>query len=307
MPSPIVRPVSYVLLFGLAAIWGASFLFIKISVATIPPMTLVAARLVLAAAGLLVYLWLSGRRLPSELALWGHFAVIAVIGTIAPFALITWGEVTIDSGLAAILMSIMPLASLALAHVFTKDERMTPPKFAGMMVGFAGIVVLVGPAVLSGLGREVVAQLAVTAAALCYAMSNVYTRVTRVVALPPAVNGAGVLLCAAVASVPFSLIVDRPWHLTPSSESLLALVVLALLCTSVAYLVLFHLISTAGATFLAYINYLVPVFGVLWGALFLGEAVNPGALAGLALILAGIALGRFGGRRRATSRDEGES
>ena len=290
-------PIAYVLLISLAAIWGASFLFIKVAVAAIPPMTLVAARLVLAAAAMLTYLWASGRRLPREGAIWRDFLAIALAGNIVPFVLISWGEVVIDSGLAAILMAIMPLSSLALAHVFTRDERLTPARVLGMIVGFTGILVLVGPDVLAGLGREVLAQIAVAGAAVCYAISNVYTRVRGVVALPASVTSSGVLLCAAVLSVPLSLIADRPWTLVPTVESLAALVILALVCTSLAYLILFRLISTTGATFVAFINYLVPVFGVVWGAVLLHEAIRPGALAGLGLILAGIAVSRYRPRR----------
>lgn len=297
--------IAYVLLFALAAIWGLSFLLIKVAVEAIPPMTLVSGRLVIAAAGMLVYLWATGRRLPSDGALWRDFAVLAVAGNILPFGLISWGEVVIDSGLAAILMAVMPLSSLVLAHIFTRDERLTPAKLAGVSVGFVGIVVLVGPGVLAGLGLEVVAQIAVAGAAVCYAISNVYTRVRGVVALPAAVTSAGVLLCAAVLSVPLSLFIDRPWDLAPTTDSLVALFVLALVCTSLAYLILFHLITTTSASFVAFINYLVPVFGVAWGVLFLREAVQAGALAGLALILAGIAVSRLQPRRH--GQDTGES
>lgn len=297
MSQQTFPPIAYVLLFVLAAIWGASFLFIKVAVETIPPMTLVAVRLVLAAAAMLVYLWATGRRLPRDGAIWRDFVVIAVAGNIVPFVLITWGEVVIDSGLAAILMAIMPLSSLALAHVFTQDERMSRAKLVGMIVGFGGILVLVGPGVLAGLGREVVAQVAVAGAAVCYAISNVFTRVSGVVRLPASVTGAGVLLCAAVLAIPLSLIVDRPWALAPTTDAIAALLILALVCTSLAYLILFHLITTTGATFVAFINYLVPVFGVAWGAALLHETLQPGALAGLGLILAGIAISRLGSRR----------
>ena len=288
-----VPPIAYVLLFALAAIWGASFPLIKLSVETIPPMTLVAARLVIAAAGMLVYLWARGLRLPSDGAIWRDFVVLAVAGNILPFALISWGEVVIDSGLAAILMAVMPLSSLVLAHVFTRDERLSPAKLAGVLVGFVGIIVLVGPGVLAGLGLEVLAQIAVASAAVCYAIANVYTRVRGVVALPAAVTSAGVLLCAAILSIPLSMLIDRPWGLAPTTDSILALLVLALVCTSLAYLILFHLIKTTGATFVAFINYLVPVFGVAFGAIFLDETVQAGALVGLALILAGIAMSRL--------------
>lgn len=298
MPRQSFPPVAYALLFALAAIWGASFVLIKLAVEAIVPMTLVAARLVLAAAAMLVYLWATGRRLPRGGALWRDFAVIAVTGNILPFALITWGEVIIDSGLAAVLMAIMPLSTLALAHVFTRDDRLSPVKLAGMLVGLGGVLVLVGPDALAGFGREVLAQIAVAGAAVSYAVANVYTRVRRVVELPAAVTSAGVLLSAAILAVPLSLIVDRPWDLAPTSESLVALLILALVCTSLAYLILFHLISTTSATFVAFINYLVPVFGVAWGALILGETLRAETLAGLLLILAGIAISRLGTYRR---------
>ena len=305
MPRQSFPPIAYVLLFALAAIWGSSFLFIKIAVATIPPLTLVAARLVLAAAAMLAYLWATGRTLPRDPDIWRGFVVIAIAGNVVPFALIKWGEQAIDSGLTAILMAIMPLSSLALAHVFTRDERLTPARVAGMGVGFVGILILVGPDVIAGLGREALAQIAVAGAAVCYAVSNVYTRIHRLVSLPASVTGAGVLLCAAVLAVPPSLIVDRPWQLQPGTGSLAALVVLALVCTSLAYLILFRLISTTGATFVAFINYLVPVFGVLWGAVFLDETVRADAVAGLALILAGIGISRL--RWRGKSPDATES
>lgn len=282
--------VDYLLLLTLSAIWGSSFLFIKLAVATIPPMTLTAARLILAAAGLLLVMWARGQHLPRDAKIWRDFALVAVVGNAVPFYLINWGQVTIDAGLAAILMATMPLASVLLAHLFIHDDRLTIGKGVGMVVGFSGIVVLVGPDALAGLGREVVAQLAVAFAACCYAVANVYTRGGRMRELPAAVNGAGVLICAVVVTVPFSLVMDRPWALSPSAESMLALAALALLCTSAAYLILFRLLSTRGVSFTALLNYMVPVFGVVWAALLLGEAVETSALAALGLILLGIAL-----------------
>lgn len=297
MSSRPVPPVDYGLLFLLAAIWGGSFLVIKVAVATIPPWTIVAGRLVLGAAGLLLFVWLTGRRLPRDPALWRSFVVVAAVGNLIPFFLIAWGEITIDSGLAAILMATMPLTTALLAHVFISDERLSLPRFAGVLFGLAGIVVLVGPGVIAGLGREVSAQLALTGAACCYAVAGVYTRTSPLVTLPPAVSGAGVLVCAAVMSLPFSLVIDRPWGLTPSSESLWALIILALLCTSAAYIIFFRIVASAGATFMSLINYLIPVFGVVWGALILDETLGLQALAALGLILIGVALTQI--RRRA--------
>lgn len=297
MQDGTYRLRDYVLLFALAAIWGSSFLFIKLAVASLPPMTLVAARLWIAALGLLAYLLATGGSLPRNLANWRDFAVIAVLGNLLPFFLISWGELSIDSGMAAILMATMPLVTLTLAHAFTPDDRITPAKLLGLAVGFGGIVVLVGPGVLAGLGREVVAQLAVAAAAWCYGMSSVYTRWSTLKDLPAASTAGGVLVCAALMALPFALAVDRPWTLSPTAGALWSLLALALLCTSVAYLILFRLLAATRATFVANINYLVPVFGVFWGTALLGETIGLTALAALALILLGIGLAEASARR----------
>lgn len=286
------RPIDYLLLLTLSAIWGLSFLLIKVAVETIPPMTLTAGRLWVAAFGLLLFLWATGRRLPRDPAIWRDFMVLAVVGSVVPFFLINWGEVTIDSGLAAILLATMPLATLFLAHAFTRDDRLSPMKCAGIVVGFTGVVVLVGPGVLAGLGREVAAQLAVVGAACSYAVATVYARCSRLSKLPPAVSSAGMLLCAALLSLPLALAIDRPWTLDPSGGSLLALVVLAVLCTSIASVMFFRLLATTRATFTALLNHLLPIFAVTWGAIFLSEPLRPDTLAALALILLGLALAK---------------
>ncbi len=290
MSNRYYRPIDYLLLFTLSAIWGLSFLFIKVAVATIPPMTLTAGRLWLAAFGLLLCLWATGRHLPRDPTIWRDFMVLAVAGSVVPFFLINWGEVTIDSGLAAILLATMPLATLILAHAFTRDDRLSPMKCAGILVGFTGVVVLVGADALAGLGQEVAAQLAVAGAACSYAVATVYARCTQLSKLPPMVSGSGMLLCAALLSMPLALAIDRPWTLDPSTGSILALVVLALLCTSIASVIFFRLLATTRSTFTALLNYLLPIFAVTWGAIFLSEPLRPDALAALALILLGLAM-----------------
>ncbi|MEE8500087.1 MAG: DMT family transporter [Kiloniellales bacterium] len=294
------QPVDYLLLLLLSAIWGSSFLFIKLAVAAIPPMTLVAGRLGLAALALLLFLAATGRRLPRDWGIWRGFLVVAAIGNVVPFFLINWGEVTVDSSLAAILLATTPLATIVLAHAFTPDERLTPLKGLGVMVGFGGIVVLVGPDALAGFGREAVSQLAIVGAACCYAVTGVFVRRSRLIELPAAVTATGVLVTAAVIAVPLALVIDRPWELpAPSTGALLALGVLALLCTSAAFLILFRLLATTGATFVSLLNYLAPVFGVSWGALLLGEPLHLEVLGALALILLGLVLTQARGRQLA--------
>jgi drug/metabolite transporter (DMT)-like permease len=252
---------------------------------------------VLAALVLWLVMRLRGFVLPRQAGLWARFAAIAVLGNVTPFALISWGEQRIDSGLAAILMSTMPLATAALAHAFTQDERLTRWRASGVACGFSGVVVLVGPDALGGLGGEVTAQLAVVLAACGYAAASIVAR--GLYGLSAVVTGTGVLLVAAAIAVPASLAFEQPWSVVPSALSLAAVVALALLCTATAYMILFRLVTTVGATFLAMNNYLVPLFGVVWGALILNERVSATALAALALVLAGIALTQVRGARPA--------
>lgn len=296
----VAGPAELTLLVALGAIWGASFLFIKVAVATIPPLTIVAGRLSLAAALLLLVVRLRGDALPRGTGLWARCATIAVIGNVVPFALISWGEVRIDSALAAILMSTVPLATVVLAHLLTADERLTWSKATGVLVGLAGVVLLIGPVAFSGLGDRVLGQLAVALAACGYALSSIVARGLK--GQSATGTGACVLLVASVIAIPAALIADRPWTLQPDVESLLAVLVLGVLCTAGAYVILFRLVTSVGATFLSLNNYLVPLFGVLWGAVFLGEAPPPQAFGALLLILSGIAVTQIAARRRRAPR-----
>ncbi len=281
------------LLVVLAAVWGASFLFIKVAVADIPPLTLVAGRVLLGCLALLLLLRLVGQALPRDRRLWLDFFVVALVGNVVPFFLIAWGELEIDSALAAILMGATPIAAVLLAHALTADEKLTPGKLAGVSLGFCGVVVLVGPEALRGLGRELWAQLAIVAAGCGYALGGIYTRRRGLTRLPPSVIACGVLLASSALVLPLALVLERPWRLAPGPDSLLALLALGLLSTGAAYLVLFRLLARAGVTFVALNNYLVPLFGMLLGALLLGEAVPPTALAALGLILLGVGLAQW--------------
>ncbi|MGH6946439.1 MAG: DMT family transporter [Kiloniellales bacterium] len=291
------RPLDWLLLTFLASIWGASFLFIKIAVVDVTPMTLVALRLAIAAVVMALVARALGARLPSDLATWRQFAVIAFVGNLIPFWLITWGEQEIDSGLAAILMATMPLATVLLAHFFTPDDRLTPTKLAGMLLGFSGILILVGWEALTGLGSQALAQLATAFAATCYAVSSVFVRASGLSRISPLATSTGVLLVSAALALPLAFLLENPLDLRPSGQSMLAIAALAILSTALAYQILFRLLARNGATFMALNNYLVPLFGVMWGALVLAERPEPRALGALLLIFAGIALSQWRPRR----------
>ena len=283
----------WVLLLALAAMWGSAFMFIKLGIATVPPATLVASRLALGALLLYAVMRMRGLALPPPGRRWIAFAVLAIVGNSAPFYLISWGQQFIDSALAGILMAVMPLTTLLLAHFFVAGERLTANRALGFSVGFSGILVLMGPAVLSGLGGsllEVTAQATVLAGALCYAANSVMAR--RLVAADFLVASTSVLIVASIVTAPLALVLDRPWTLAPSVSSTAAIVWLGIGPTALATLLYFRLIAAAGPTFMALVNYLSPLVALLAGVLLLGEKPGVTAFAGLGLILLGIALSR---------------
>ena len=282
------RPIDFVLLLALSSIWGASYMLIKLGLETVPPLTLAAARIVLGAATLMAVVRLRRLRLPGTWRAWTPFAVMAVVGNVVPFSLIAWGETRIPSGLTAILLGVVPVSTMVLAHICTADDRITAPKLAGLAAGFAGLCVLVGPDLLAGLGGGLAGKLAIVGAALCYATSIVYAR--RLRGSPVLVNAACTLTLAATIIVPFSLALEAPWGLEPSATSVAALVVLGVVGTGAATMIFFGLVAGAGATFTSLINFLIPLFGVLWGWAVLSERLPATAFVGLALILSGVAL-----------------
>ncbi len=288
------------LLVLLATMWGSAFVFIKLGVATVPPFTLAAARIMLALVLMLAYLRLRRLRLPRG-RVWLVFALLGLVGNVAPFVLISWGEIIIDSALAAILMAVGPLFTVLLAHAFTGDERLTSLKLLGVLIGLSGVVVLIGADALAGLGDNVAAQLAVTAGAFGFAGANVLAR--RLPEMPPAVAGAATLVAAAVLAVPLSLLVEQPWNLAPSAASLGAIAVLAVWSTALAYLVFFRLVASGGATFVSLNNYLIPLVGLAWGALALGEGIGGRQIAALGLVLLGIFVTNDQLRRRLIGSD----
>lgn len=263
-------------------------MFIKVGVETIPPMTLAAGRLVLAAIMLTVFAVSAGDFIPMTLKVWGICLFIGFFGNALPYTLIGWGELRIDSGLAAILMGIVPITTAVLAHVFTPDEPLSLWRLTGILVGFAGLIVLVGWQSIIGLRTDVFYELAVLLGALCYALTNIFAR--RHAYLPGRVLAAGATMAGALIILPMSLAYERPWNLAPSLESVGAMIMLGLLPTAVATLIYFRLIKAIGATFVSQVNYLVPVMGVVWGMMVLGERLSWRAFTALAFILTGIAL-----------------
>ena len=289
-----VRPM--LLLFILATIWSSSFAAIKIGVETLPPMTLAASRITLAAIVLYGYTRFNALPIPRDRKYWVLVFLIGVFGNGLPFTLIGWGEQTIDSGLAAILMAVMPLTTVLLVHIFSSDERLTPQKLAGMLVGFGGVIVLLGPEALKGLGGDALRQTAVACGAFSYAVATTIAK--NMPRLHPAVSGTGVMVMGAFQMVTLSMIFDQPWLLTPTMMSWGAAVYLGLFPTALATFLYFHLLQIRGAVFMSYNNYLSPGLGVLWGALFLSERVSIKEIVALGFILSGIAIASIGNKQK---------
>ena len=291
----------WAMLLALVAFWGSNFMFVKVGVSAVPPATLVAARLLVGAVILVAVVRALGYAFPPLGRSWLTYLVIALVGNCLPFWFISWGQQHIDSALAGILMAVMPLVTLMLAHRFVPDERMTAYRLAGFLLGFFGIVLLMGPAALSGLGgapREVIGQLSVLCGAVCYSANSVIARVKLRVNL--LVAAAATVAIAAAITVPVALVMDRPWQLRPDWSTVAVIAWIGIGPTAISTLIYFELIRSAGATFMSLVNYLVPCVALGVGVALLGEMPGASAYAGLALILAGIGVTRV--RRHSDAR-----
>jgi len=286
--------MNLLLLFILGSIWGTSFLFIKIVVGEVPPMTLVAGRLGLAALTMWAFLRLRGVPFPRERRLWGIFAITGLLNGALPFTLISWGEQYIPSGLAALLQSTTPIFTVILAHFLTRDDRFTAKKVLGIVLGFVGVGLLMWPELRGGLQASVWGQFAIVGSSISYAIASIFAR-ERLHDQPPLVSAAGQFTMGFVYILPLSLLVERPFNLSPSWTALASWATLALLGTVVAYAIYYVLLQRSNATFTTTVTYIVPINGLILGALILDEHIHTGLLISLGLILSGILLVRIKG------------
>ncbi len=270
----------------LAMIWGSSFTFIKVALDAITPLSIAAGRISLAAIVLVSIAYFRKETFPREKHIWGWLLALAVLGNAAPFFLIGWGEHTVDSGMTSVLMSVVPLTVPIMAHFFTDDEKLTPYMMIGVLIGFAGLLVLIGPSALSGLGDDLISQGAIVLAALCYGAASLVARRLRHV--PFMVVASGSMVLAATMMLPTALIIDHPWTFTPEPLHWGAIIYLGLFPTALANILLLQVINSSGVSFLALNNYLVPVFGVAIAALTLGENIPPEMLSAMGIIFFGI-------------------
>ncbi len=291
--APRMGAIEWALLLALSILWGGSYFFAKVALAEIGPFTLAFLRVSIAAFTLHVIVRAAGFRMPkvhmpSDRRLWLAFFGMGLLNNAIPFSLIFWGTAQIASGLAAILNATTPLFTVLVAHLLTSDEKLTPARGTGVLAGFAGVVVLIGPDVLGGLGANALAQLACVAAAVVYAFAGIFGR--RFKAVPPLVTACGQVTASSVLMLPVAALVERPWaNATPDALTWGAIVALALVSTALAYIIFFRILSTAGATNLLLVTVLIPVSAILLGTLILGERIEPRQLAGMATIGLGLA------------------
>ncbi|MBS0548478.1 MAG: DMT family transporter [Proteobacteria bacterium] len=285
-------------LLSLSVLWGGSFFFAKVAVAELPPLAVVFARVCLAAVALDLLLALRGQSLFRRSTPWGAFFAMGVLNNLLPFSLIFWGQTQIASGLAAILNATTPLFTVVVAHYLTDDERMTAAKAVAVLAGIAGVVLLIGPGVLTQAGSGLWGEIACLGAALSYAFASLYGRRFKAMGVAPLTAAAGQVTASALLILPIMLIVDRPWTLSaaPSLAVWASLIGIALLSTALAYVLFFRILAAAGATNLALVTFLIPLTAILLGAAFLGERLGVRHFAGMALIGFGLALidGRIG-------------
>lgn len=310
--NPHHGPGDWVMLLALTVMWGSAFLMTKVAVDGLPPGWVVTGRLLLAATLLLpLAAWRQelGR---IDRRAWGFLTLIALLGNVLPFWLITWGQRGIDSGLSGILMAIMPLAVLGLAHVFVPGERLTRRRLAGFALGFAGVAVLLGPEAFHSrvMGADtrvpepLWAMLAVLGGALCYAVSAVLARLRPAQGAVP--TAARVTLIAAIMALPIALANEPPPLRALTWSEVGALAGLGVFSTAAAAVVYFRLIASAGPSFAAQLNYLIPLWAVAMGVLFLGESPRSNHLYGLAVILMGVLFAANAGKGRGQGKSDGQ-
>ncbi|WP_246659158.1 DMT family transporter [Rhizobium sp. FY34] len=282
--------IEWLMLAMLSLLWGGSFLFNGLLVQVWPPLTIVAARVFVAALALWGAVRLFGHAVPRSREVWLAFLGMGLLNNVIPFTLIVWGQTHIASGLAAILNATTPLFGVIAAHFLTSDERLTANRLAGVVIGILGVAWMIGPSVLGHVGDALWGELAVLGAAFTYAFSGLYGRRFKRMGLPPILPAAGQVTASTVLLVPIALMVDRPWTLpAPGLETWAALLGLALLSTAVAYLLFFRILASAGATNLMLVTILIPPSAILLSALVLGEQLEWRHLVGLVLIGAGLA------------------
>ncbi|MDB5511361.1 MAG: eamA-like transporter family protein [Enterovirga sp.] len=288
-PNHRMAATEWALLALLSLLWGGSFFFAKVAVATLPPLTVVLARVGLAALALALYLRWRGTPWPRDRAVWRAFVGMGLLNNLIPFALMFWGQTVLSSALASVLNATTPVFSLLVAHVLTADEKLAVHKVVGIALGVAGVAVLVGVEAVSQADPAILPILACLGAALSYGFASVFGRRFKRLGIDPVVGAFGQTAATSLMTVPLVLAVAAPWHSAwPDAPTWAALVGLALLSTALAYVLFFQLLATVGAINTSLVTLLIPVSAILLGSVFLGERLTGPQIGGMLLIGAGL-------------------
>ncbi|KPB00597.1 ABC transporter permease [Ahrensia marina] len=281
--------VEWFMLIGLSVIFGGSFFFTGVIVQDLPPKTIVFFRVLIAALALHFFMIVTGRKMPWNGTIWAAFFAMGLINNVIPFSLIVWGQTQIASGVASILNATTPLFTVMIAHALTADEKLSPSRITGVIIGFIGVAVMIGGGAIADGMITALAQFACIGAAISYGFAGVFGRRFKRMAVSPYAVATGQVTASTVIMFPLMLLFDQPWTLAaPSLQSIFALLALGLISTAFAYILFFKILDGAGATNLSLVTFLVPVSAIFLGIVFLGEILLPRHLAGLALIIAGL-------------------
>ncbi len=288
-------PLEWAMLLFLSVLWGCSFFFVEIAVKALPPLTIVTLRVLLAASALWCILFAMGIRPPRSWSVWSTLAIMGCVNNVIPFTLIVWGQTHIQSGLASILNATMPLWTVLLAGLMLADEKLSLSKISGIVIGFIGVVIMIGPDLLVGIGDSVLGQLAIVMATFCYGLASVYGRRLKSMGVNPIMATTGQLTMASVILLPIVLWVDQPFNLSNPSMGIWGAVIgLALFSTALAYIIYFRILSTSGAGNISLVTFLIPVSAILLGSVFLDESLQMIHFIGMAFI--GLGLSFIDGR-----------
>lgn len=282
--------LEWAMLLTLSLLWGGSFFFQAIAVTELPTFTIVAGRLGVAALILIGVMGVLRLKMPFDRATLRALACMGFLNNIVPISLLVWGQSHITSSLVSILNATTPLFAVIAAHFFTSDEKMTKARCLGVIVGLAGVAIVVGIDALKSFGVDVVAQLACIGAAMSYAIAGVYGRRFRTMGIAPVATATGQITASSIMILPVALLVDHPWTLpVPSLPVIGALLGVAALSTALAFILYFRILASAGATNILLVTFLIPVSTILLGVVFLHETLLPKHLFGMAMIGLGLA------------------
>ena len=286
-----MNPLQWGLLIILSIFWGGSFLFVGIAVEDFQPFTIAFLRVLIASLILWFAIIISSIKIPKTASIWCSFFIMGTINSAIPFSLIAWGQSNIPSGLASILIATTPLITVIGAHFYTTDEKITANRLIGILMGFVGVIVLLGPDLLGQIGRNFFGQLAIISAAILYALSSIYGRRYSKQKIPPLVIAAGQVTTSAIILFPTVILIDQPWLHSPASNiSWAAIISLGVFSTAIAYLIYFRILATAGATNLMLVNFLVPITAIFLGIMVLGESISLQNILGMFFIGIGLTL-----------------